>query len=350
MTQRGEDVESKFILTGQNNTAKAFGEAAKNLKMLGGQAMQTDKLFKSMMGGQRGAGAQRGGFPMMRMGMAGAAFGAGRYLRNQIGKADQITDLADSMGVSPETAQTLRVLSRDTSVSFEGLGRTFAKLNDGMVEAQADPEGGIAESFSLIGLSADRLKEMNVEQVFERLSRVMADSRTPAFQLKAAQDLLGGSATKLNAIYQQVGSQGFEALNAAMIKSGRIIDQEGITKLAQLEGKLEEIQDKASIATMNTMINAMDTGKGGNFVTRMVPKATNQFLQNSFEKMFNFTARMGGDPAVLKPFVQDKAAPMSKEESYADRETAIAIEKMSDRVVGKLSELNQTAKGGSVWK
>lgn len=101
---------------------------------------------------------------------------------------------------------------------------------------------------------------------------------------------------------------------------------------------------------MNTMINAMDTGKGGNFVTRMVPKATNQFLQNSFEKMFNFTARMGGDPAVLKPFVQDKAAPMSKEESYADRETAIAIEKMSDRVVGKLSELNQTAKGGSVWK
>lgn len=335
---------AEFVLTANNRTGVAFGQlgasfrqAKADAEKYSAAANRAGRMPAGGVGGRAGAGGgMLGGLGRF---IAPAAAFAG--VRQVMQMGDEIGDQADSMQVSAETFQTLKVLARDTAVSMTGLGKAFASLNEKRVEALADDTSAAAEAFQKLNL-AKPLFATDVTELFEAAAKTMRSTTSSAAQLAAAQDLLGNSATKLMPVYQALAGTSLAELNKQMIESGRIVDEHGIKKISELESKYQRVMDRIGTFGMKGLVNAsenidrMSNGSVGEYAQDLGTyygriaddqAAKGKPIRSAVSRAFGSVVGFAGDMmAPDKPRLAEPLASLPTDQ--AQRETNKLLEKL----------------------
>ena len=132
---------------------------------------------------------------MMGMGLGAAA--AVNQARKLINAMDDIGKGAAKMGVSVEAFQKYQFAADRTGTSFAAVQGGMTRIKKLAGEAAAGLKTG-TDAFAMIGLSADKLRGMNTEQIFEEVTKRLNTMEDPALRDAAAAQLLGRNFTELN--------------------------------------------------------------------------------------------------------------------------------------------------------
>ena len=165
------------------------------------------KGMDSVVGHARDMGSSIGGaFKRVKNILSDAAgiFGIGlgakdavAGVKTLIDKMDEIGKGAAKMGVSVEAFQKYQFAADRTGTSFAAVQSGITRIKKLAGEAAAGLRSG-TDAFAMIGLSADKLRGMNTEQIFDEVTKRLNAMEDPALRDAAAAGLLGRNFTELN--------------------------------------------------------------------------------------------------------------------------------------------------------
>lgn len=137
--------------------------------------------------------------------VAGAA-GAGLYKAMQFGGETQ--DMADRIGLSPETVQRLAASGATVGVSMEQIAGGLKKLTVAQVDALAGNKEALT-NFATLGVSLDDLRNKDAAGILAQISGALNGAAPSAEQFAAILKVMGKSADELIPLLKQ-GMDGFK--------------------------------------------------------------------------------------------------------------------------------------------
>jgi hypothetical protein len=179
----------------------------------------------------------------------GRALGAGAlvaYGKAALSTADNIDNMSQRMKLGHESVQSINVLMKEAGMSGEMFGSVMDKLVQTMDAAKTGNQKAV-DSFAALGINLADLKKMTPEQALEAVSKALHRNQGDARTSAAATDVLGARSTKLQHVLNQLGAQGFGALNADMLRTKRIMEQDMIKAGDKMEQDLSRALDRMSV-------------------------------------------------------------------------------------------------------
>lgn len=167
----------------------------------------------------------------------GSAFSTGAiasFANQALVAADNVDNLANQLGLTIETTQSLKNVFDEAGIGLEGLNTVMATIRDKQAEAITGNEAAI-KSFEALGIAMEDLKGMTPEQALEAVSRNLHMVDESADATKAMFDLLGARGGKMKEALQLAAKDGFGALNESMKEAGRIMEEDVVKRLDNLE-------------------------------------------------------------------------------------------------------------------
>lgn len=208
------------------------------------------KLTGDASGIKRATGEAKGavkGFQSSLKSMAGALAGAFavtsiiRWTRNAIAAGSALSDAAFQAGVTVERFQVLEEVTRRAGSSSEDLRAALAQLRIRMGEASA--EGGVMlQAFESLGISLDEIRDLSVDEMFERIGAQMNATSNSNESLNAAAEILGTRRLpKLIEVLNQAGI-GLEKVESEM---SNIVTTQEAMELDKLEDDFQSATEAA---------------------------------------------------------------------------------------------------------
>jgi len=162
------------------------------------------------------------------------------YAKQIMSTADEVDNLSKRLDTSAETVQSLGIVATEAGLSLSDIENAILKTSKAAIEAKTGNDN-LSEAFDKLGISARDLATMNNEQIFEKVTKAMADNAGDADVLAAAYDVIGAKAgPKLQSVLVDIGEKGFAALNKEMRESGQIMSGETIATWDALGDQIEE--------------------------------------------------------------------------------------------------------------
>lgn len=185
----------------------------------------------------------------VKRGIAGAfAGGAIASMANQaLTAADNIDNLSKQLGLGIETTQSLKVVFEEAGLGVEGLNTTMAKLIEEQAKAINGNEDSI-KSFEAFGLSMEEVKKKSPEELLETISGRLDKVDTNAEAAEAMFKLLGARSAKMKEALKLAAKDGFGGLNDQMKESGRIMKEEVVKNLDEMEERFARQKQKIAAA------------------------------------------------------------------------------------------------------
>jgi hypothetical protein len=107
--------------------------------------------------------------------------------------AGAVKDLSDQWGVSTKAVQQWSAAASASGIEAETLGKSIQFFTESLSESSAEYAALLAN----VGLSADKLRGMKLEDAYKEVARAIAGVKDETLQLDIAQGLLGPSAKKM---------------------------------------------------------------------------------------------------------------------------------------------------------
>jgi hypothetical protein len=143
-------------------------------------------------------------------------------LANKTGEYAHEMELASQKtGMSTDSLQALNYAAGFAGVSFENLQTGLKKLAKAMMEAEGGSQKQIA-AFKQVGISADDLKNMKIEDVMYKIADAYSETTDGANKMANAQTLLGKSGMNLIPLFD-MGSEGLKKYSEEAEKAGVIM-------------------------------------------------------------------------------------------------------------------------------
>ena len=170
----------------------------------------------------------------------------GGALADAAGKAGQLVDAEDQIGITAEELSRLEKVFMGSGVSVETLRKSMLNL----VQAQAAVRGGsedAAKKFAELGITTSEVINSNTLDLFFKLSDGVRELGAGTQQTAAAMDILGVKNAKL------VGGMkaGSEEIKSAMKEVSGVIEQDNAKALDNLTDKIEEVGTAAKDGLIN---------------------------------------------------------------------------------------------------
>lgn len=153
-----------------------------------------------------------------------------------VNAADQLGDTAQQLNVAAESLQGLRLAAEDFGGSAQGIDKALGELQKNLGEA-VTKGGQAAEAFERIGLSAQDLKNLSVDEVFFRVATAISQQATQAERAALAQEFFGRSGRELVPLLSE-GRAGVESLIQSYRDAGLILSNETVGALGDTERQL----------------------------------------------------------------------------------------------------------------
>lgn len=168
--------------------------------------------------------------------------------RNAVTLAGNLKDQSEALGVSIESLQVYRFALENAGGKAELFDKAVATSNRALVEARTN-SGSVADAFQALGLSAERLSQLSVDERFLEISRAVSSSKDPLAAFTAAGQILGTKQlpTLLNAL-RDVTAKGLTPFAAEMSRMGLIIDSETVKRLDAAEKSIARLKLRTTIA------------------------------------------------------------------------------------------------------
>lgn len=162
-----------------------------------------------------------------------------RFGQQALRLGDEIDSLSSKLDITAQTTQSLQRISATTGIEFGQFEGAISKTRVAVERANTGHSKSI-ELFNSLGVSMDALRRMNTEQAFEAIARAMANNKGNSDVLNAAYEILGtGSGPQLTRALEELGEEGFSALNKRMLESNHILSNEAVAALDRAEQKIE---------------------------------------------------------------------------------------------------------------
>ena len=113
----------------------------------------------------------------------------------------RISDLAAQTGMSAENTLVLGQAFKNAGLTTELMGASVNRLQKAL--AGVDEDGSnVGEAFRMLGVNAQRLKEIDPAQAMDEIGRAIAALPNDTDRAKAAMDLFGRSVSRLFALFK----------------------------------------------------------------------------------------------------------------------------------------------------
>lgn len=161
-------------------------------------------------------------------------------LGKEFGEFAEQTEIAgQKTGLSTSAIQELGFAAKMTGVSAEGMNQGLMRLSRTMANAQQG--GAQAEAaFKSVGLSAEQLADMPLDQVLGKVADAFAGAEDGATKSAIAMQLFGKSGTDLIPLLDK-GSSGIEELRAKAQELGIVMGGEDVEAGVKLNEQLKEM-------------------------------------------------------------------------------------------------------------
>ena len=191
-----------------------------------------------------GTAAVAGGIGLIVSGMSAAAASVWRFSEAAAG----IDDIAQRTGASAESLSQLRYAAEQSGANLEAVEKGMRKLGDVTTQAAGGSKSAAA-ALASVGLSAEQLLAMPVEDRFLAVAQGISQIQDPAAQASVAMDLLGKSGADLVPMMAD-GAGRIRALMAEADKLGMTISGEQAKAAAAFDDKWQGL-----VATLRNASN-----------------------------------------------------------------------------------------------
>ncbi|NBN87600.1 MAG: hypothetical protein EBV32_00680 [Proteobacteria bacterium] len=191
-----------------------------------------------------GTAAVAGSIGLIVSGMSAAAASVWRFSEAAAG----IDDIAQRTGASAEALSQLRYAAEQSGANLEAVEKGMRKLGDVTTQA-ANGSKSAAAALASVGLSAEHLLAMSVEDRFLAVAQGISQIQDPAAQASVAMDLLGKSGADLVPMMAD-GAGGIRALMAEADRLGMTISGEQAAAAAAFDDKWQGL-----VATLRNASN-----------------------------------------------------------------------------------------------
>ncbi len=182
---------------------------------------------------------------------------------------EQIEHATQKTGMSVQSIQELGFAARMSDVDFQSFSVGLEHLSRAMLEAQ---QGSLqtASAFQSVGLSAQQLKGMKIEDVLKVVADKFHDTKDGAAKTALAMQLFGRSGAELIPLLDR-GSEGMDALKQKAKQLGIVMSDEAVKQSAEFADQMKELSASAEATTRNLMGELMPA----------LNQIVNAFLQGS---------------------------------------------------------------------
>ncbi len=164
---------------------------------------------------------------------------------------DRIEHAAQQTGMSTKSLQGLGFAAKMSDVDFQSLSVGLEHLSRAMLQTQ---QGSLqsASAFRSVGLSAQQLQGMSMDEVLAKVADRFHATRDGATKTALAMQLFGRSGAELIPLLDR-GSEGIDALKAKAKQLGIVMSEESVRQSAAFADKLKEISAEGQAVTRNLM-------------------------------------------------------------------------------------------------
>lgn len=244
-----------------------------------------------------GTAAVAGGIGLIVSGMSAAAASVWRFSEAAAG----IDDIAQRTGASAEALSQLRYAAEQSGANLEAVEKGMRKLGDVTTQAAGGSKSAAA-ALASVGLSAEQLLAMPVEDRFLAVAQGISQIQDPAAQASVAMDLLGKSGADLVPMMAD-GAGGIRALMAEADKLGMTISGEQAAAAAAFDDKwqglvatLRNASNIIAVAVLPYLSQMIDMVMSAWPAIQTLAKLVGETLVSSFGQAYDAIG------ALLQPF------------------------------------------------
>lgn len=185
---------------------------------------------------------------LVAAGMVAAAAAVATLTARGIELGDALDDAATGLGLTVDGLASLRYAAKFANVDSEQLDASLAKLAR-TTSMAAEGNKAAAETFERLGLSGAELRELPLDEQFERVADALAGLTNDTDKARIAQDIFGRSGAKLLPLLNQ-GSEAIRAQREEARALGLTLDEtqrKNIVGASDAMDKLKASVDGASL-------------------------------------------------------------------------------------------------------
>lgn len=253
-TASGE-VSLKKVEAGFDKTDKAAKRADASIEGVGGASTKTGLSLKDLAG---------------KLGIASSAavvFQKGMsFVKEAMNYGDALAGLSKRSGVAADTLSALAYEARMAGGEFADNASAAGAIADAMSKLANAQRGALEGSkevsgaFNDIGISVESLQGMDLEELFNRVTRGIANQATTSEQLAIGHKLLGRGYDQLLPLVKEFGGD-MDAAREAAEREGVVIGQDAVDAADRFGDAMTRLKSSLQAFAMDSgWLDALATG------------------------------------------------------------------------------------------
>lgn len=178
-----------------------------------------------------------------------AFHGIEEFVRGTLEAGEAMAQAAQKAGVGVAAFSQLGYAAKLSNVSLEALSQGFKKMEI------AVSKGDAVEAFRAIGVSVERLRQLNPDQQFQVIAEALSKMGDAADRARAVRDIFGKGGDELLPVLLQ-GAKGIQALRDEADQLGITLDEVGAQSLVRAKESMEKL-DASSSALGRTLVEKL---------------------------------------------------------------------------------------------
>lgn len=263
------------LTSSETDSAKESVELGKDIKSAGEQA---DKSAKGGFTVLKGALANlvsdglKNAVNGIKNGLTQIVSASTEAVSSVVSLTDSIGKNSDKLGISNKAYQEWSYIFTRTGTDIEGFKGSFLKLSKAIEEG--------SDAFTELGISADDLKNLDKEEIFERVVKGLQNVQDQEHKSVLASKLLGKGATELGSLLQMTGED-VDSMKKRVNDLGGVLSDDAVKSGEEMKDSLTDMQTALTGVKNNIVLQFLPS------IKTVVDGLTDVFTGGNIEEGFN---------------------------------------------------------------
>lgn len=159
------------------------------------------------------------------LGSLGTIFAAQKiasFAKDALDAADQLYKMSQKTGIAVEQLSTFSYVAQQADLSQDDLAKGFSKLSN-TLDALASGDAGTVEAFKRIGLSAEEMKGLSLDQVILKVADAQSKFADGSNKTAVMMQIFGKAGANMIPMLNDLANGGFENAKAKLGELGLVI-------------------------------------------------------------------------------------------------------------------------------
>lgn len=201
------------------------------------------------------------------LGSLGTVFAAQKiaaFAANALDAADGLYKMSQKTGVAVEELSVLSYMAQQAEVSNEDLGKSLVKLAKSFTALESGDKEAAA-AFAKIGLNAQELKGLSLDQVLLKIATAQGRFADGASKAAAMTSIFGKSGANLIPLLNDMANGGFDRAREKAVSLGVVLSEDMAKAAQQFNDsmkELEQVGQATAVVLGQTVLPTMTKGIG----------------------------------------------------------------------------------------